>query len=254
MARTYSFTLTGETPLLMHADNIDFADELAAWRTDTKNKNKTVRGDDRSPAWTWIGGVYMSDTHVAMPSDNLATALRIAGTGVLMAKQKTFKAEAVSGMYILEDFMPFFVDGTKQIPNEAIEALRDEDDFAKHEAAAVRLGFTLFKKRAKIGKAKHVRVRARFDAGWVVRGTIEVQSPMITTDRLVQLFELAGRTGLGSWRPGGATPGRFGMFSSTVKETKNPAPVFGTFNTDLQEAPKGPKAPKPAKARAEAAG
>ena len=214
----YQFTLTGTSPLLMHADNITFADELQEWRKDPKNKSLSKPGDDRSPAWTWLGGLYCDDKCVAMPADNLAVAIRQAGAKMILKGNKTYKEEAVAGLFIEEEFLPL------ETPNGTISAakvmaLRDVPEFPTHLKAAERLGFSLFVKRAAVGTSKHVRVRPRFDH-WTLRGTISVDSEALKPDILTQLFHLAGRVGVGSWRPGGKTPGRFGMFGAELKPTK----------------------------------
>lgn len=50
--RRYEVTLKGESPLLMHKDNIEFGERIKKWQKDPKNKDLSVAGDDRSPAWT----------------------------------------------------------------------------------------------------------------------------------------------------------------------------------------------------------
>src|SRR5690606_31225901 len=69
--RTYQVTITGKTPLLMHWDNIEWADRMAAWKDDPKNQKLSKAGEDRTPAWRWIGSMYHDDDKVSMPSDNL---------------------------------------------------------------------------------------------------------------------------------------------------------------------------------------
>ena len=49
--RQFRYTLTGIAPLLHHKDDVELSDELSAWRLDPANKNLSVKGDDRSPAW-----------------------------------------------------------------------------------------------------------------------------------------------------------------------------------------------------------
>lgn len=213
--KRYSFVLTGQTPLLMHADDILFADRLQEWRKDPKNKSVSKAGDDRSPAWTWIGGLYHDSENVALPADNLAVALRQAGSKITLKGMKTFKEEAVSGLMIEEEFLPLIVGG-KAIAVAPILGLTEENDFTVHLKAVEDAGFTLFMKRAAIGASKHVRVRARFNA-WSVKGTVAVDSEALKPDILTQLFTIAGRVGVGSWRPGGKTPGRFGMFTAAIK-------------------------------------
>lgn len=216
--RRYEFVLTGLTDLLMHADDILFSDEMSEWRKDPKNKSVSKPGDDRSPAWTWIGALYHDGEHVALPSDNLAVAIRQAGAKMIMKGQKTFKEESVSGLMIEEDHLPIEVGG-KTIAVDKVLALKDVAEFPAHLKTAEKLGFSLFMKRAAVGSSKHVRVRPRF-AGWSCKGTIQVDSEALKPDVISQLLQLAGRVGVGSWRPGGKTPGRFGMFSSSITPVK----------------------------------
>lgn len=209
------FKLTGEMPLLMHADDVFAADELSAWRKAPENKNLSTPGDDRSPGWTWQTYLYSDGTNVAMPSENIMACLRRAGTSLVMKKQKTFKEVTQSGLLLSSEFCKFTI-GDKPIAMDSIKALKGEA-FAKQAAAVEGMGFRLFAKRATVGKAKHVRVRPRFDQ-WEVSGAMHVLVPEITFDVLTTIFDLAGRVGLGDWRPGCKTPGSYGMFKAELKK------------------------------------
>lgn len=128
---------------------------------------------------------------------------------------KTFKAQTQSGMFVEGSHWPLLVDG-RQISVAPILALRAEKDFDAHREAVSRHGFSLFLKRAKIGASKHVRVRPLFDQ-WSSVGIIHVHDEAITKDILQQIVSQAGLyKGLGDWRPGGKTPGPYGMFTATV--------------------------------------
>lgn len=70
----YIVTLTGKTPLLMHADSIEWADEMDRWKSNA-NKKGSRAGDDRSPAYRWLGCLYHDGTNVGVPNDNLMRAL-----------------------------------------------------------------------------------------------------------------------------------------------------------------------------------
>lgn len=210
--RTYSFNLTGLMPLLMHADDVESADRLMEWRKDPANKNLSVAGDDRSPSWTWQTYLYTDGENIALPAENLMVALRSAGTQLILKKQKTFKEISQSGLLIPNEFLTFTVDGAS-IPMAKIEAMKDRK-FADQADAVRALGFRLFAKRATVGRAKHIRVRPRFDV-WEASGSIQVLVPEITEDILHTLFELAGRVGLCDWRPGCRTPGPYGMFETS---------------------------------------
>ena len=109
-----------------------------------------------------------------------------------------------------------FTTGGKQIAITDCTNLRDLP-FSKQADAVRAMGFRLFIKRAKIGQAKHVRVRPRFDS-WQISGTINILTPDISWEVLCKLFDLAGRVGLCDWRPGCKTPGPYGMFTAKLKK------------------------------------
>jgi hypothetical protein len=214
---TYKVKLTGETPLLMHADNLDFRGLLKKWQMDPANKKASVAGDDRSPAWSWLGYLYHDRGLVAIPSDNLMTALREGGAKVPTGKKgATFKRQTQSGLLVNEPAWPLTVGGRK-IESGPLLALADEPEFEAHQAAARAAGFELFAKCARVGQAKHVRVRPRFDT-WEACGTISVLDDSITGDTLAMILRYAGvQCGLGDWRPSSPkAPGPFGRFVAEV--------------------------------------
>lgn len=209
--KTYKFRLTGIMPLLMHADDVEAADSLEAWRKAPENKNMSKAGDDRTPAWTWQTYLYSDGTSVTIPSQNLMVAIRQAGTQMILKKQKTFKEISQSGLLIPTEFLSFTVGG-KPITMASMDALHGKP-FPDQADGVRALGFRLFVKRARVRSSKHIRVRPRFDT-WQVSGTIQILVPEIKEENLVQLFTLAGRVGLGDWRPGCRTPGPYGMFET----------------------------------------
>jgi hypothetical protein len=221
--KTYKITITGLSDLLFHADNIEWADQMQRWREDPANKAKSVRGDDRSPACTWIGSLYHDGEHIAIPSDNLMRCFMEGGAQVLVPggkNGKTFKAQTQSGMLVTDEYWPLLVKG-KPIPVEHILDLTKEEDFAVHYDTARDAGFTLLVKRARIGAAKHVRVRPRFTA-WSATGTLQVWDEQLKLPALVDIMRLAGTNkGLGDWRPSSKTPGPFGRFEAKIVEVKS---------------------------------
>lgn len=221
MSARYKITLTGKQPLLLHRDNIDWQQRLLAWRTDPANKKKSVPGDDRSPGWTWIGSLYVSEGKLVVDSDNLMTMLREGGARCPQPGRagKTYKRETQSGIVIDSLAWPLIVGGNS-IPSAQFEELANEDDFGKHQAAAEKAGFTLFVKRARVGQAKHVRVRPRFDS-WQLCGTLTVLDTDTITDRVISdVLTFAGAySGLGDWRPSSPkSPGFFGTFTPTIEK------------------------------------
>ncbi len=218
-ARSYQVELTGETPLLMHFDNLDWAEVLKTWRTDPANRDKSTAGDDRSPAWGWIGSLYTDAGRCVIPADNLMTMLREGGKKCPTGKgQETFKARTQSGIVVDQVAWPLTIRGA-EVPYAPIKSLIEKPDFEAHQQLAGELGFMLFVKRAKIGAAKHVRVRPRFDH-WECAGTLTVFDEMITTRAITDILASAGRyAGLGDWRPSSPkSPGPYGKFTAAVKE------------------------------------
>lgn len=217
--RRYKVTLTGRKPLLMHSDDIGCSEQVKAWQKAPENRGLSVAGDDRSPAWTWIAGVYRDEDAgvLAIPSDNLMTMIREGGSLVVVKGSKTFKAQTQSGILCEDLYWPLLVGG-KTISWARVKDLWGEMDFEAHQTVAAELGFSLLMKRARIGQAKHVRVRALFSR-WSAVGTLLVLDDQITTEILRTILEQAGiYKGLCDWRPSSKTPGQFGTFSAEVEE------------------------------------
>lgn len=218
----FDFTLTGATPILFHADDVEAADMLSEWRKDPKNRDHSVSGDDRSPPWTWMTYLHSDGEKVALPGEAIMTALRVAAARITLKGKETFKKQSQSGMMLESEFCDF--EGPKgPVLMADLARLRDLP-FAEQARRVQDLGFTLFVKRAPIGQAKHVRVRPRFNS-WRARGRVEVLDPIITEDVLRQMFEIAGSyAGLLDWRPSSKkSPGPFGKFEAALKRAKHAA-------------------------------
>lgn len=214
-----AFELVGTMPLLMHFDNIEGGDLLKEWRQDTKNKNQSVPGDDRSPAWTWQTYLYTDGEFVTMPADNIMGALMYGGSQLILKKQKTFKELSQSAILIDKEHCDFIYAGNRRLSMVDVINMR-EKPFSKQAELCQSLGFRLFYKRAKIGNAKHVRIRPRFEQ-WTVRGELEVTSNDLTFEKLESIFGYAGKAGLCDWRPNSPKrPGPYGMFQASLKLVK----------------------------------
>lgn len=217
--KTYAVTLTGETPLLMHKDNIQWSERVRSWTKDPATKKLSTPGDDRTPAWTWIGYLYSDKNRLVIDADNIMSMLRDGGTKCPAPTGKgSMKRQTQAGIMCNEIGWPLTIDG-KTVSLQEIIALANENDFEKHEQLAERLGFSLFVKRAKIGTSKHIRVRPRFDT-WSASGTLTVLDPQIDTRMLQTILDFAGvYAGVCDWRPGSpSAPGQFGKFSAEIKE------------------------------------
>jgi hypothetical protein len=220
-ARTYRVTLTGESPLLMHKDNITAGERVKKWSKDPANKKVSAAGDDRTPAWTWVGYCYHDGKVLTIDADNLMSMLRDGGKKCPAPTGKgSMKAATQAGIIVNEIGWPVTING-KQVAWPKVAELLDVEDFAAHEAFAEKHGFALFVKRAKVGTSKHVRVRPRFDT-WACSGTVTILDDQINTEMLEMILKHAGfYCGLGDWRPGSPmAPGQFGRFSAKVEEVK----------------------------------
>jgi hypothetical protein len=215
--QTYEITITGKTPLLMHHDNIEWADYMAEWHSNPENKKMTKAGEDRTPPWQWIGHCYNDGKTLVIPAGNIMRSIMDGGAMVPTGSRgKTFKSQTQSGMMSRDPFWPVLCNG-KTIPWKEIEAMRSLPDFAANKKKANDLGFDLFVKRARVTTQKHVRVRPMFAAGWQLHGALVVWDEQITRNILLQILNFSGQyKGLGDWRPGARTPGPYGMFEAKI--------------------------------------
>ena len=220
--RHFAITLTGLQPLIMHHDDIEWADQMEAWKLQGENAKKSKAGDDRSPAFRWIGALYHDGERLVIPSENIMRALMEGGAMVLVPggkRGKTFKAQSQSGILPRERAWPLTVSG-QEVPFGPIRDLMEEMDFAVHKERVLDLGFQLFVKRAKIGTSKHIRVRPMFHE-WQATGQVTVIDDQITDEALVSILTAAGRhKGLCDWRPSSRTPGTYGTFEAAVERLK----------------------------------
>jgi hypothetical protein len=187
----------------MHWDNIEWADKMDAWKNDPSNKKNSKAGDDRTPAWRWVGYAYHDGERLTMPAENIMRSLMEGGAMVPVPggrSGKTFKSQSQSGLMSMSPDWPLLVGGAT-ISTKAVR----------------KLGFELHVKRAKIGTSKHIRVRPMF-RDWACQGVLSVTDEQITEQVLRDILIYAGNyKGLGDWRPGSKTPGAFGMFGAEVK-------------------------------------
>lgn len=218
--KQYQVTLNGLTPLLMHQDNLNFGEKVQAWARDPANKEHTKAGDDRTPPWTWIGYLYHDGRHIGVNSDNIMTMLREGGAKIKNGNGKeTYKKQTQSGIMLDQQQFILLIDG-KPIEIDNIKPLIGNLDFNAHIDAAESLGFELLVKRAKIGKAKHVRVRPMF-RNWQLYGSLTViDEEVYGLNRAVleQILNQAGALcGICDWRPSSPSSGTFGKFQAVIE-------------------------------------
>lgn len=219
--KQYRIKLFGSTPLIMHRDNLAFAEKISAWRLKPENKALSKKADDRTPPWTWIGYLYHDGRNVGIDSDNIMTLLREGGAKIQTGKGKeTFKKQTQSGLMLDCQQFSLFVN-EKELDVKKINDLIGELDFNEHLMFAENHGFELFVKRAKVNQSKHVRVRPMF-RDWMATGKLTVldeEVSGITGDVLRSILRQAGAVcGLCDWRPSSPSSGVFGRFTSEVEE------------------------------------
>jgi hypothetical protein len=226
--RRYKATLDGKNPLLMHRDNLAFGESVQQWFTDPENAKNSKKGDDRTPAWTWLGCIYETydKERFSLDPDCLMTCIREGGAKVPTGRtrgDKTYKRATQSN--ILIDGELDFTVGGRHIPVAPFRDLMHSQgsglDFGAQLKLAEEHGFELLVKRAKIGMSKHVRVRPLF-RNWRVICTLTVldeEGSGLTKDVLAKVFQQAGTyCGLGDWRPSSPkSPGTFGTFTATLE-------------------------------------
>jgi hypothetical protein len=215
--RSYHVQLESRTPLLMHRDNLEFKAIVERWQRDPANRDKSIPGDDRSPAWNWMGSLYHDGKAVALPTDCVMASCMGAGAEVKAPRgRKSLKAQTQSGMAFAEPYLAFTVNGGRPIRMTDLEPLQHTENFDEHLTKSREMGFALDVRRARIGTSKHVRVRPVFEA-WHAGGTLNVWDDILTIDVLNTVLFLAGdKYGLLEWRPSGRRPGPFGRFHAEI--------------------------------------
>ena len=111
--RSLTLTLSGSTEFLMDRDNISFAEEITAWTKDPANADAQRAGDDRAPAWGWLGKLhYGLDGLVGIPEGMLAPCIRAAGAMIphpVAKGGKTLKEPSQSGIQFVKTYHPLLL-------------------------------------------------------------------------------------------------------------------------------------------------
>jgi hypothetical protein len=223
--RVLTLTLSNVSEFFMDRDNISFAEEIVKWTKDPANADEQRPGDDRAPAWGWLGKLhYGLDGFVGIPQNMLAPCIRGAGAMIphpTAKGGKTLKEPSQSGIQFTQTSYPLLVRAGAEwqpINYTALHAkLRDEEDFAQHEAVALALGFKVDVRRAKPQyNRSHIRVRPMFTT-WRCVCDIVITDEVLTDALVLQLFDLAGtHKGIGNWRPSVGKAGSYGMFQADL--------------------------------------
>lgn len=222
ISRQYAVTLTGRSPLIMRRDNPAFEAEVTAWRKAPANKWTGLPGDDRDPAWRWIGHLCHDGKVLGIPVDDLLVMLH---DGEALAREKVAgrrRRTVFSGIKI-EQQWPLTVNGQTISYPEIAKLFRghDSQQFSAHVERVEKFGFELLVRRVPLPRPKHIRVRPFFRT-WTAAGTLTILDEEIsglTLPVLDRILEQAGdRVGLCDWRPSSPSkPGSFGRFAAEVK-------------------------------------
>lgn len=219
---TYQVECKGITPLIMHHDDVEWADFMDAWKSNPDNSGKSKPGDDRTPSWRWIGYCWTDEHFVGIPADALGSCLMKAGTRVLIPggkRGKTFKELSQSGMAIADPLSPVLLGGNRRLAKTDIEAFQDIPAFSDHKKTAARLGFNLLVNRVTVGSSRHIRVRPLF-TDWAFSFRLTVWEELLTEKSVADICQIAGNAiGIGDWRPTAPKkPGPYGRFSVDVSK------------------------------------
>jgi hypothetical protein len=219
----YKIKFTGITSLLMHRDDVDAADRVAAFRKDPANK-KGAKGDDRWPIWTWKTYLYDDGEHVVIPSFALMAMLRKGGSDFKIEGKgnKTLKAASQTCIRFTEESFKLHNFKNKLLPIDKVNKITSEV-YTDHQSAAGKLGIILDKRRVTIpgGTSKHVRVRPKWCPGWWFEATaVVIDTTLIPKETFCKLVQLCGMyAGLLDWRPGAPkSPGSHGVFEAEITE------------------------------------
>ena len=216
----FTALLTAKTPLLLHQDNLDWQDKVKGWiekqnRSGVKSKKASVKGDDRSPAFTWLGCLYLDNGQLTIPSEVIQKCFIQAASKIIKKGNTSYKGDLASSLFLHSTAFPLLVKG-KPIADKFLKKLEEEEDYKVHCKAAIDNGFSLYARRAGVNGSKHVRVRPKF-LDWSIQISGSLDSEEIDQSLFERICDVAGhRVGIGDWRPSVGAPGQHGMFDAKV--------------------------------------
>lgn len=182
------FKLTGDTPLIMHADTlVDPFHPLTIEkkRLTSKKNNKTDDDLHRIDEIEFIAGLYIHpEFGPVIPGANIDRML------VDAAKRTKAGKKALMGLQASEDYFPLQYDGPRDL-----DGLRATQRFH-------------FRKSIKQGTSRVMRERPWFH-GWSLDIAVDYDESIFDERDVIGLMSTAGRyIGIGDWRP------RYGRFAA----------------------------------------
>ena len=190
---TYSVRIESERPIIIQSDRLaDPLDPISKEKTRlAKHKDKkTDEYQEKIGKLEWFGSLYLDDDGapaMVIPCDNIIRAMRDA------AARERFGKDVYSEITVDPPLIPIEHSGPKNI--ESMYAFE----------TGGRRPF-VFRKTVAQQKARVVRVRPRIDK-WALEFEVTVGGSKTLDGEAVKRFlEVAGMTGIGTWRP------RYGHF------------------------------------------
>lgn len=177
-AEKITMRLTGTRPLLMHSSRLaDPLDPIRARLTKiTSKRSKTVADHLEISRIEWHGGLWLHEGRPCIPAEALLKSFQLA------ARASNKGQEASAGIQIER---PAFLeyDGPADV-----DELGSDDRF-------------VFRTTVRVGRARTIRTRARFDA-WAVEFNVLFLPTLLNRAEVIDTFMTAGFTkGVGDWRP-----------------------------------------------------
>ena len=198
-----TFTIKGVSPLLMHCGQT--ADPVNCFSRAMKNQSKKRQKTDEDylslALLEWYAGLYTSprittdiDGNVTVPEDaKLVIPAHVLDSCIREGAKKNKEGKLASAGVIVTG------DGLLKTSVKDIDAASADESF--RFSAAVR-----------VGTAKIIRTRPRFDA-WSVTFTAEIDESVCEERQVTSWLQSAGKlVGIGDWRPGAPRGGSFGRF------------------------------------------
>ena len=194
--KTFTLTLTGTRPLLMHnsrlVDPLDPHTKELAKLTKTAKSTKSDADIAAVSHSEFVGGIYFDDDlGPVLPSINLEAAIKKASFAV----SKISKDKVTASLKFNEDVTPLAYSG----PRNIAELWGD--------------GHTPFVHRAsvKVGQNRVMRTRPKFDK-WAAEFTGMFDETVLDPEQFQLIMEYVGpMIGVGDWRP------RFGTFTHELE-------------------------------------
>lgn len=187
--------IKGLSPLLMHSDR--FANPLdpatKAHKELTSKRTKTDVDHEDIAKSEWLGSMYYSqEIGPFMPGQNFDASIRDA------AKFQKLGKKFGQALMVIEDEIPIKYKGP-----------RDLDGLFAAKYFDIR--------GVKVGQARLMRCRPKFN-DWACQFSLVYNEDVLNTNQVLKAIQDAGKLiGVGDYRPGTGTGGRFGKFSAEVQ-------------------------------------